>query len=259
MSIRKVHALVCGYEVSDKGALTLNKDVGKKIKIPYYSWLIEDPNHTILVDTAVSVRWKELHPKPLADAYPPHLDYEERLDVLLGMLGFKTQDIDIVINTHLHYDHCGNNEMFPKARFLVNEAELKHARRPGWWDEGGYVKALFDTAHLKYKAISNNYRVCPGISIFPTIGHTLGHQSVVVRLEKTGLLVLVGDAIYLRENIETPILPGIYWNAEEYAKSLTKLIRLAKVNKATLLFSHSSEYLTPRGWRILKSGIQSFA
>jgi len=255
---RRVHVLPCGYEVSDKGALTLNKDVGTNIKIPYYSWLIEDPKHTILVDTAVSVRWKDVHPEVLVKSYPPHLEEDERLDSLLGKLGFKTSDVDIIINTHLHYDHCGNNEMFPQARFIVNTTELKHARNPGWWDAYGYVRALFDAPGLKFKTVSNRHVVTPGVSIIPTPGHSLGHQSVLVKLKETGLLVIVGDAIFLRENLETPILPGIYWNAEEYAKSMKKLKELAENHKATLLFSHSSEYLSPIGWNRLTNGIQTF-
>jgi len=256
--MRRVHALPCGFEVSSKGQLTLNKDVGTNVKIPYYSWLIEDSKHTIMVDTAVSVRWREVHPEALVKAYPPHLEEDERVDTLLAKLGFDTSDVDMVINTHLHYDHCGNNEMFPKARFLVNQTELRHAKNPGWWDAAGYVQALFNIPGLKCKTVKGTKVVTPGISIIPTTGHSPGHQSVLVQLEKTGLLVLGGDAIYLRENVETPILPGIYWNAEKYARSMKKLMDLVTTHKATLLVSHSPEFCTPKGWEVLDEGIHTF-
>lgn len=253
-----MHVLACGHEVSSKGALTLNKDVEKNIKIPYHAWLIEDPKHVIVVDTGVSVRWREVHPEELLNAYPPHLEQDERLDTLLANVGFSTSDVDIVINTHLHYDHCGNNEMFPQARFLVNETEFRHANNPGWWDAMGYVQALFNIPGLKYKTIKSSCSVTPGVSIIPTTGHSPGHQSVIVRLEETGLLVIAGDAIYLRENLETPILPGIYWNAEKYAASMKKLKHLVDARQATMLFSHSPEYLTPKGWQPLGEGIHTF-
>jgi len=258
--MRRVHALPCGYEVSDKGALTLNKDVGTNVKIPYYAWLIEDPKYTIVVDTAVSVRWREVHPEALVKAYPPHLEEHERIDTLLAKLGFKTRDVDKVINTHLHYDHCGNNEMFPQAQFLVNKTELRHANKPGWWDAAGYVKALFEPPglKLKYKTVKGNTVVVPGVSLIPTPGHSPGHQAVLVQLENTGLLVLGGDAVYLRENVETPILPGIYWNAERYASSMKKLTHLVEDSKATLLLSHSPEYFTPKGWLPLGEDIRTF-
>jgi N-acyl homoserine lactone hydrolase len=255
---RKVHVLPCGYEVSDKGALTLNKDVGMNIKIPYYAWLIEDPKYTIVVDTAVSVRWREVHPEALVKAYPPHLEQGERLDTLLAEVGSSTRDVDMVINTHLHYDHCGNNEMFPQARFLVNATEHRHAKNPGWWDAAGYVQALFNIPKLKYRMVKGSIEVTPGVNIIPTTGHSPGHQSVVVQLKETGLVVLGGDAIYLRENVELPILPGIYWNAERYANSVEKLKYLVEVRKATLLLSHSPEYMTPKGWQPLGEGIQTF-
>jgi len=256
--MRKVHALSCGYEVSDKGAMTLHKDAGMNIKIPYYAYLIEDVKHTILVDTAVSVRWREVHPEALVNAYPPHLEQDERLDILLGEAGFNTKDVDIVINTHLHYDHCGNNEMFPQARFLVNQSELQHAKNPGWWDATGYVQPLFNISKLRYKPLKGNFDVSTGVRIIPTPGHSLGHQSVLVQLENTGLLIIAGDAIFVRENLEIPILPGIYWNAEKYATSLRRLKHLTEARKGTLLPGHSLEYLTPKGWELFNGGITTF-
>ena len=256
--MRKLHVIPCGHEMGDKGSLTLLKDSGKIVEIPYHSYLIEDSECTVLVDTGSSVRWKELHPEPLAKYWPVHLKEEEHLDKMLASLGFTTKDVDYVINTHLHYDHCGNNAMFPKATFLVNEAELAHALSPGWWEAFPYVRAVFDLPNLRYEAVNGEFEVLSGVKILPTPGHTEGHQSVLVQLDKTGTFVLAGDAIYLRENLEDPILPGLYVDARRYAQSMKELKHIVDLQKGTLLLSHSNEYLSSDGWKPLRNGVHTF-
>jgi len=256
--MRRVHVISCGHETGDKGSLTLMKDVGKIIEIPYYSYLIEDSEHTVLVDTGSSVRWKELHPETLVKSFQVYIREEERLDNRLTSLGFDLKDIDYVINTHLHYDHCGNNEMFSHATFLVNKNELAHALFPEWWDSSSYVRSVFDKSNLRYEAVEGEFEVTKGVRIIPTPGHSVGHQSVVVELAQTRLLVLAGDSIFLRENLEDPILPGLYVDARLYADSMKKLKHIVDLHDGTMLLSHSNEYLSPDGWKSLKDRIEPF-
>jgi len=253
---RKLHVLPVGAEDCDKGLLTLLKDCGTILRIPYHVYLIQDPEALILVDTGCSIRWKERHPKELLASYPIHLSEDERLDNMLKSIRVSPDDIDFVINTHLHYDHCGNNEMFPNATFIVNETELAHALSPGWW-ESAYIRAVFDLPHLKYRTVRGEFELIPGVKILPTLGHTEGHQSVMIELERTGTLVLAGDSIFLRENLETPIL-GMFASASEYAHSMEMLKHIVTLRKATMLLTHSREYLTPQGWKMLGEGIHSF-
>ena len=210
------------------------------------------------MDTGSSIHWKERHPKELLEIFPIHISEDEHLDRLLESIGFSTNDVDYVINTHLHYDHCGNNDMFPKATFLVNETELAHALSPGWWESIAYVRAVFDLPKLKYETVNGDFEIIPGVKIIPSPGHTEGHQSVLVELENSGTLVLAGDAIYLRENLEIPILPGMYTNASQWSHSMAMLKHITSLRKGTMLLTHSREYLTPQGWKMLSENIQSF-
>jgi glyoxylase-like metal-dependent hydrolase (beta-lactamase superfamily II) len=255
--MRRVHVIPCGYEEDDKGVLTLMKDCGKMTKIPCHAYLIEDPEFTILVDTGLSIRWRQLHPATMQSSHI-HLEEYEYLDRALDLLGFSPMDMDCVVNTHLHYDHCGNNAMFPKAAFLVSEAELAHAFAPGWWEAPNYVRSLFDVPGLKYEVVRGNVEVRPGVRIISTPGHSDGHQSVAVQLEKAGLVVLAGDALFIRENLEGPTLPGIYTDASKYARSVVKLKHLVDRRRAILVLSHSREYLTPNGWKQMREGLESF-
>lgn len=244
--------------MGDKGGITLLKDIGKTIEIPYHSYLIEDPEANILVDTSSSVRWKELHPVALSKFWPVHMKVSERPNRVLERIGFSPDDIDYVVNTHLHYDHCGNNALFPKATFLVQEDELLHASSPSWWEAFPYVKKVFDVAGLKYKSLKGDFQVVPGVTAIQTPGHTEGHQSVVVELERSGVVVLAGDAIYVRENLEDPILPGLYVDARMYAESMQRIKDIVKKRNGTLLLSHSREYLSPKGWKNLRPGVSTF-
>jgi len=253
---RKVHVLPCGAEDCDKGFLTLLKDCGTILRIPYHAYLIQDPEALILVDTGCSIHWKELHPKELLASYPIHLSEDEHLDNTLKSIGVSPDDIDYVINTHLHYDHCGNNGMFPNATFIVSEVELAHALSPGWW-ESAYIPAVFDLPHLKYQKLRGEFELIPGVKILPTPGHSEGHQSALIELERTGTLILAGDSIFLRENLDTPIL-GMYVNASEYVHSMEMLKHIVTLQKATMLLTHSREYLTPHGWSTLGEGVQYF-
>jgi len=256
--MRRVYVLPCGYEEADKGVLTLMKDCGTVMKVPYHAYLIEDPEYTIMVDTGSSVRWRELHPKAMQESSPVHMGEHEHLDRILDSLGFSTTDVNYVVNTHLHYDHCGNNEMFPKATFLVNEAELAHAFAPGWWEAPNYVRGLFDIPELKYEIVRGSLEMVPGVKIIPTPGHSEGHQSVAVQLEKAGLVVLAGDAVFLRENLEGPVLPGLYTDAKKYAQSVVRVKRLIETQRGIMIMSHSREYLSSDGWKHMREGVESF-
>jgi N-acyl homoserine lactone hydrolase len=256
--LRKVHVLPVGHEMGDKSSLTLLKDAGKIIEIPYHCYLIEDSEANILVDTSSSVHWRKLHPPALAKYWPVYMNADERPDRMLEEVGFSAGDIDYVVNTHLHYDHCGNNAMFPKATFLVQEVELSHATFPGWWESFPYVRKVFDISGLNYTLLRGDFEVLPGVSIIQTPGHTEGHQSVVVELERTRVVVLAGDAIYLPENYEDPILPGVYVDARRYANSMQRIRDIVEKRKGTLLLAHSREYLSPRGWETLGPGVSTF-
>jgi N-acyl homoserine lactone hydrolase len=110
----------------------------------------------------------------------------------LARHGMSPADVRIVVNTHLHFDHCGWNAVFPHAPFWVQRAEVDRARREspelgGWWDFAG----------ARFELLDGDATVAEGVRIVATPGHTRGHQSVVVELPG-GSEVLIGDAAYTR-------------------------------------------------------------
>ena len=100
-------------------------------------------------------------------------------------------DISLVINTHLHFDHCGQNAVFKHAAFYVQRAELDRARR-----ESPQLAAWFDFMNAKFELLDGDAEVLPGLRVVATPGHTVGHQSVLVDSADGLSDVLVGDAAY---------------------------------------------------------------
>lgn len=107
----------------------------------------------------------------------------------LAAAGASVDAISLVVNCHLHFDHCGGNPLLPGVPVLVQEAELAAARA------GDYtVDALVDFPGVVHESLTGEAEVWPGVRVVPTPGHTRGHQSLVVRLGDGTAVVLAGQA-----------------------------------------------------------------
>jgi N-acyl homoserine lactone hydrolase len=109
----------------------------------------------------------------------------------LDDLGMTPGDIGLVINTHLHFDHCGQNAVFKHAAFYLQRAELDRARR-----ESPQLTDWFDFMNARFELLDGDTEVLPGLRVIATPGHTAGHQSVVVDSADGQSDVLIGDAAY---------------------------------------------------------------
>lgn len=106
-------------------------------------------------------------------------------------------DVKIVINTHLHWDHCGQNAVFPHAPFYVQRPELERARR-----EETLTSDWFDFTGARFELVDGEAEIAPGVRVIPTPGHTVGHQSVVVEAPG-GEQLFIGDAAYTKDIFES--------------------------------------------------------
>jgi len=104
--------------------------------------------------------------------------------------------VTIVVNSHLHFDHAGNNGAFPKATFIVQGDHLAFAK-----GKPNFPGVYWDIPELTYMPVTGRVRVATGVEVVPTPGHAPGHQSLVVDLPETGRVVLCGDAAFTRENL----------------------------------------------------------
>jgi N-acyl homoserine lactone hydrolase len=147
---------------------------------PVHGFLVLHPGGCVLVDSGVGgpekwlSDWRVVN-RSVAEALGEH-------DLVPG-------DVKMVVNTHLHFDHCGQNAVFRHAPFVVQRAELDRARR-----EARALTDWFDFAGARFELLDGDAEIVPGIRAMATPGHTVGHQSVWI--EGDGEEVLIGDAAY---------------------------------------------------------------
>jgi len=222
-----VTPLHLGLMTVDKSGLTSVKDAGNKIDIPVVAWLIEGGRETVLVDTGASdPQWSKKYHNPMVRPT------EQRIDRVLEARGIKPSDIKIVINTHLHWDHCFNNHIFKNAVFYVQKDEVDYASNPLPRDRRYYEVDLGDPPYIKslgnIKGIAGDLEIIPGLQAVHIPGHTPGMQGVAVQTA-SGIYFIASDAVGLWENWEMdPPVPGqIFVDLRQVYSSFAKIKKMA--------------------------------
>lgn len=169
----------------------LNSPGGEWGQWPVHGFVITHPGGAILVDTGVG------GPQEVLDDW--RVVNVTAADAL-AELDMSPADISLVINTHLHFDHCGQNAVFKHAPFYVQRAELARARR-----EASDLSGWFDFMGARFELLDGDTEIVPGVSVIATPGHTVGHQSVVVRTGDGPLDLLIGDAAYTPREYTGPL------------------------------------------------------
>lgn len=225
MALWTISMLDTGTQTQDKGVMTYLTDMGKTVQIPVTVALIDGPQK-ILVDTSflsVERTW-EIRRRRIVRAP------EQEMLAALAAAGARPEEIAIVIHTHLHYDHAGNNRLFPSARFLVQRDELRYALAPGECDANAYFAPSLgitpDYLGTPFELLDGEADVAPGIRVIPTPGHTPGHQSVVVDTAG-GRYCIAGDAVMWYENLERRIPPGYHVSTLACMESIARIQRAA--------------------------------
>lgn len=151
-------------------------------KVVVCGYLIDHPDGLVLLDTGIAEGDEEVE-----ELYHP---VRRPLDEALATVGVTTGDIRIVVNCHLHMDHCGGNPRFPDTPIFAQQVEFDAAHR----EEDYPIVGLYDFPEAHYELHGGEADVATGIRVVPTPGHTPGHQSLVVETD-AGRVVLAGQAV----------------------------------------------------------------
>jgi N-acyl homoserine lactone hydrolase len=195
---------------------------------PVYAFLVEHADGPVLIDTGVGVG-NELIDKLYS---PVHHD----LDEALSRYEIGVSDVVTVINSHLHFDHCGQNHRFPQARVIVQATEVEVAREPLYT-----VPEWAFPTDVNLTEIEGDHELAPGITIIATPGHTPGHQSVLIEDDDGQRTIVCCQASWDIESFDAAVLGDDGWDQAAGAASAT---RLHAFRPATVLLSHD-----PRTWR----------
>jgi len=214
-----------------KPVLTYMHGFGEAIRVPIVMWAIEDANQRILVDTGSGNPQRALK-------YHRFLEQNEaqRPDQALSRIGWNPEDVSLVILTHLHWDHCGNNQLFKRARFMVQEDEIRYALSPLPSHHVAYEtpaigsRPLWLDTYQQFQIIRGDHSIAPGISTIHLPGHSPGFQGVCVETDD-GPYVIAGDCVPLYENWygkahENHIPPGVHSDLAGCYRSFEKLEKI---------------------------------
>ena len=232
MNQYRIHPIVMGTKVFDKGMMTYQWDYGTPYTIPIYSWYIEGGDQKILVDTG------EMSPIRSEDREKNIGGKIYTFDDGLARWDLTPSDIDIVIHTHLHNDHCENDYKCVNARFFVHEKELERIHDPHPLDFRyleDYIEDVEENGQIE--RISGKTEIVPGISVIHTPAHTEGGMTVLI--ETPGGKAAITGFCVIMENFFPPkqitamemevIPPGTSVNTYEAYDILRKVKETAEI------------------------------
>jgi N-acyl homoserine lactone hydrolase len=197
VSLFRIHPIVVGTKVFDKGMMTYQHGYGTPYVIPIYSWYLEGGDKKILVDTG------EMNPICSEDRQKAIGGRIYTFEEGLARWDLTPESIDIVIHTHLHNDHCENDYKCTKARIFVHPKELEHIHAPHPLDFRYLEDFIEDVeANGQLVLVEEDREIVPGVRVMHTPAHTEGGLSVLVETEK-GTAVITGFCV-IEENFNPP-------------------------------------------------------
>jgi glyoxylase-like metal-dependent hydrolase (beta-lactamase superfamily II) len=216
-----IHPLVIGANETDQGIMTYLRDYGKRIWIPIYVFYVKGGDKNILVDTGLE---QFVVPDDVGKTYGfDVLEFEEGL----ATVGLWPEDIDVIIHTHLHNDHCENDYKCSRAKVYVQKAELDFLRDPHPIDHRYYPDVLDEVDVVEVEGDAN---ILDGIDVIFNPGHTVGGQSVAINTSK-GKAIITGFCCNDKNFPATgpAIAPGVHINVMDAYDSIQKIKEMADI------------------------------
>ncbi len=241
----KLYRLDCGDSLAnDESVWTPGENVGRSVEFSSTCWLVKHGSDWLLWDTGVPE--STLNDPRGWSTLPKLIVYHIRKSLTdpLAVIGLKPGDIGRVAVSHTHGDHIGNVGLFQNATILMQQAEYRWIHSPDGPNDN--VNQLMALAR-KLLGAPTNLRLVEGdtdvfgdgsVTLVSTPGHTPGHQSLLVRLERSGFIILSGDVVHTKENFEKNIVPSLNTDKEESIASMERVRKLIAIYKARLYINH---------------------
>ena len=232
--VEKLYVLNCGEGTAgDISRWTPGLNEGKSMDFVDSCYLIKHSGKGwFLWDTGIADAVAAM-PNGLVPADPKAVTWRrpKTLQAQLEQLGLKPDDIKAMAVSHTHPDHTGNVELFPQSTLYVQKAEYD-------WP-GANNEPRFKPSHpVELLAGDKDVFGDGSVTILSTPGHTPGHQSLLVKLPKTGAVVLSGDAVHFKDNWDNRRVPSMNANKDQSAASMQKIADTLDKEKAQLWINH---------------------
>ena len=221
----------------------LPADERNRVRLGLTCLLVRTGKYNVLIETGIGEKFDAKH----AGIY--NIDHSSNLLDDLSRHGLGADDVDIVINTHLHFDHCGWNTRregkrvvptFPKARYFMQRAEWEHAMHPNDRDRASYLEEWFAPAEPQTVFIEGAHEVVPGVRVELAPGHVRDMQCVWVESQGKSAC-FISDLIPTRAHIPFPWIMAFDLYPMDTLASKKRLLPQLAENHTLIVFPHDAE------------------
>jgi 4-pyridoxolactonase len=220
----RVWLLDGGTLVIDHSQLMWNINPGVEVRFPVFSVLIEHDDELMLLDTGYD------------------REHTERV------LPFEPSEVTTLVNSHVHFDHCGGNRHLPGARVLLHERELAQARSHEPFERLGYSDATWDHPDARIDTFSGDVEVARGLWLYETPGHSAGHVSLLVRPDReVPPMLFPVDVALSRAAFEREVQASFHIDPVAGQRSIRRVKELAAEHGAEMYYAHDAEAW--QGWK----------
>ena len=252
MSANKVYLLDGGTLVIDGYHAFWNRGPGGELRFPCYAVLIDHPDGLYIFDTG----YDHAHVERVLPFEKPLQTETQTIPGQLEIVGLKPADINYVINSHYHFDHCGGNIHLTEASTLCHAKELEACGCPQPFEVLGYSDLSFspemqqqrgskvlnalplDIYTPKFETLGGDQEIAKGLWLFETPGHTAGHYSLMVELKNRRPMLFTADACYSKKNMDLMCISSFHLDPVASLNSMQRLKDLAEKYDAELFYSH---------------------
>jgi glyoxylase-like metal-dependent hydrolase (beta-lactamase superfamily II) len=251
----KMHLLSGGRLRMRKSIYFPDAERSETMDIPVSCALLRHHEANVLFDTGCHPSVPD-HPQArwggLAKLMVPIMPRGDNVVTGLAAIGLQCDDIDLVVCSHLHPDHCGCNTLFKRARFVIHKKEIEAARKPGA-ETAGYLAAEWEQPAPTEELDGERDLFGDGrIVLIPLPGHTPCTTGALVALDRCGKFLLASDAVSVRETLDRDVIPRNTWDADVLARSLAEIRRIEQQG-ATVLCGHDDAQ-----WQSLRKGADAY-
>jgi len=245
----KMHALSGGRVRMRKATYVPDAERSDMIELPVSCFLLRHSQGNVLFDTGChpSVPENPQHWQGMEKFMTPIMPPGENVLTGLSAIGVSADDVDVVVCSHLHPDHCGCNAFFKRASIIVHAKEIEAARKPNAVPMG-YLASEWDFGTPDALSGERDVFGDGRIVLIELPGHTPGSIGALVRLERSGTFLLAADTVSVRVSLDTGVHPRNVQDHDALERSYAEIRRI-EAGGATILCGHDAAQ-----WDTLRKG-----
>jgi 4-pyridoxolactonase len=258
MKETRVFILDGGTLVIDGFHIYWNRGPAGEVRFPVYSVLIDHADGLYLFDTGYDCD----HVNAALPFEKPQQSQKQSLVGALAEAGYRAQDVDYVVNSHYHFDHCGGNRHLREACTVCHALEFAQCKSPEPFELLGYSDMRFhadlyreklkrdgkeavdpesDIWTPRVELLSGDQEIAKGIHLIETPGHTAGHYSLLVELSGRRPMLFTADAAYTRKGFDLELIPSFHLDPAKAVASIKRLKSVAVEHDAEVFVGHDGE------------------